>query len=403
MKHFLLLFTACFAFAVPGHAANILESFTVTTKNVEVRQFTESSIQLRTDSNSYFVMLEPNKAGSVVFSLSGIGYTTTAKLSNLRFGVIITGFHGGEEVFPTYSFDDVNKDITLDQHMLIFERIYGSIPVWFNEQVDSIHLRFSNSFAVNVCQYLGIQDLKVLTNMEIPPNPTFLPRQQNRVMIGLDGSSSIDKEERTAIGQQLMEFVRKSGFTQDSNSLCILEYGSDIISVMESSERHALVDALRKYTRDRNNKSKYTSWTNWAKVFDEAIHRKPDIFIFITDGWSNWSGNGPASFSAQYESLIARCNILKKNGTRLLFITSDMDSQKNSKAVLCNFLNLNQTRELQGGTLSPDESLKDVDLITMRGFSNMSDINFSSIMMCPAEITALMSTLGESCYRYLTW
>ncbi len=365
--------------------ANVLESFTITTQNVYVREFTESSIQLKSDTNSYFIKIEPHRTGKVIFSLSGIGYASTAKFSNLRFGVKITGYRHEEVVYPTYSFDDVNKDILIEEHMLIFERIHGSIPVWFNEQIDSINLEFSNSLGVNISQYLGIKDLKIVPVIDISANPQVLPCQQNHVMIGIDGSSSIDKNERTLIGDHLLEFVRKSSFTQDSHQLCIVEFGSDIVSVVESTDKRVLIEAFQKYKRDKNDKSKFTSWTNWSVAFDEAIARKPDVFIFITDGWSNWSDNRSSSFSAQYESLLSKSNQLKANGTRLLFVTSDIDLQSNSTTILYEFLNGGQSQELQDDMLSNDAKLSDVDLITMKGFSKMSEINFSSILECQQE------------------
>lgn len=365
--------------------ANVLESFTITTQNVYVREFTETSIQLKSDTNSYFIKIEPHRTGKVIFSLSGIGYASTAKLPNLLFGVKITGYRGEEVIYPTYSFDDVNRDIIIDEHMLIFERINGAIPVWFNEQLDSINLEFSNSMGANLSQYLGLKDLKIVPSIDIAANPNVIACQKNRVMIGIDGSSSIDKQERALIGDHLVDFVKKSSFTKDTHQLCIMEFGSDITSVVESTERRVLIDAFQKYKRDKNDKSKYTSWTNWSVAFDEAIARKPDVFIFITDGWSNWHAQRPSSFTSQYQSLIEKCNTLKTNGTRLLFVTSDLDLHKSSSTILYEFLNGTQSKELQEGMLSRTTSLSEVDLITMNGFTKMEEINFASILECTEE------------------
>jgi hypothetical protein len=220
-------------------------------------------------------------------------------------------------------------------------------------------------------------------------------------MIGIDGSSSIDKKERILIGQQLLDFVRKSGFTRDSNTMCIVEFGSDVLSVVESQERSELIDALQKYKRDKNHKSKFTTWTSWSIAFDEALRRKPELLIFITDGWSNWNGR-PVSFSAQYESLLYKCNALKANGTRLLFITSEIDSQNNSKTILSNFLNGDGTREIKEHALSRTVDLKDIDLITLKGFAKMEEINFSSILHCPVEIPDISST-EEDVFASVIW
>lgn len=394
MQHLVLFIVVCITMLIPFNttANNISESFTITMQNVQVREFTESSIQLRSDTNSYFIKLEPHQEGKVIFSLSGIGYASTAKLPHLLFGVKITGYRDDQTIYPVFSFDDVNRDIIIEQNMLIFQRIYGSIPIWFNEQVDSINLQFSNSLSANISQYLGIQDLKIVATPDILSNPQINSCSENLVMIAIDGSSSIDSKERTTIGDQLLDFVRKSSFTRDSNRLCIVEFGSDISSVVESTEKRELIDALQKYKRDKNDKSKFTSWTNWSAAFDEALARNPELFIFITDGWSNWSNQQPRSFSAQYESLLSKCNTLKANGTRLLFVTSDIDIQHNSRSILYDFLNSDQTRELQEHMLSSDINLTDVDLITMHGFSKINEINFSSILECPEEHREMVAT-----------
>ncbi len=383
IKPFILGTGLCMSVLLPlKTTANILESFRITMQNIEVRQCNESSIQFKTDSSSYMIKLEPNKSGTVVFSLSGIGYASTVKFSNLLFGVTITGYHDNTEVYPIFSVDDVNKDILVDGNRIIFPHIYGAIPVWFNEQVDSINLQFSNSLSADVAQYLGIQDLHIIPPMNIAANPEVIPCQDNMVMIAVDGSSSIDKREREMIGTQLLEFVRKSSFTQDSNQLCVVEFGSNVLSVVESPDKHILVDALQRYKRGKNHDAKFTTWTNWSAAFDAAIKRKPELFIFITDGWSNWTGK-PSSFSAQYETLLAKCNQLKTNGTRLLFVTSGIDGQGNSKSILSAFLNGDRTHELHEDVLADDTDLSDVDLITLTSFGTMHALNFASVLSCP--------------------
>lgn len=366
--------------------AHILESFTVTTQNVEVREFSGASIELKSDSNAYFIKLEPNREGKVIFSLAGIGYTSTVKFTNLLFGVKITGYCGEEKVFPTFSFDDVNRDIVTDNHMLIFQRIYGTLPVWFDEPVDSINLQFSNSHSVNLSQYLGIRDLRILAPMDVTPNPELTLCRPNQVMIALDGSSSIDRDERTLIATQLLDFSRRSGFARDSHRLFITEFGTQVFSVDEVTERKAAVHAMKQYKRDKNHRSKFTSWTNWSAVLDEAIQRKPDLLIMITDGWSNWNNQGPCSFSAQYEVLIQKSQQLKTHGTRILLVTAGIDAQQSMRTIFGNLLNGTETRELQGGDITLDTNLNDTDLITIADFSSMERINFSSLLHCEMEI-----------------
>lgn len=366
--------------------AHILESFTVTTQNVAVREFSGSSIELRSDSNAYFIKLEPNREGKVMFSLAGIGYTSTVRFTNLLFGVRIVGYCGEEEVYPTFSFDDVNRDIVMDNHMLIFQRIYGTLPVWFDEHVDSINLQFSNSHSVNMSQYLGIRDLRILAPAEISANPVLTTCRPNQVMIALDGSSSIDKDERTSIGNQLLEFSRRSGFARDSHQLFIAEFGTQVFSVDEATDRKDAVYAMKQYKRDKNHKSKYTSWTNWSAVLDEAIQRKPDLLILITDGWSNWTQQGPCSFSAQYETLIQKSNQLKSTGTRIVFVTAGMDAQQSTGVIFGNLLNGTQTLDVRASECTAETSLADADLVTLSDFTMMERIDFSTLLHCELEI-----------------
>ncbi len=370
-------------------ANSILESFTITTHRVVVREFTESSIQLRSDYDSYSIKLEPIRHGRVVFALSGIGYSSTARVTNLWFGVRITGYYKDEVIHPIISLDDVNHDVIIEQNVIKFQWISGSLPIVFDRQVDSVNLQFFNSFGMNVNQYLAIEDLKIVKLMKLSHNPELTACKHNNIMIGIDGSSSIDKRERTMIGNQLLNFVKKSDLQQDSSTLCIMEFGTSVLAVDESAERDEQIKTVKRYKRRRNHRSKETSWTNWSAAFDEAIQRKPDIFIFITDGWSNWDSDGPSSFSAQYEYLIEQCNTLKANGTRLVFVTSGMDSHSSAKSNLFPFLNGNLTMTVHEGMLFGDTRLNDVDLIAMQEFSTLRQFKLSSILECPEEVAIM--------------
>ena len=370
-------------------ANSILETFTITTRNVVVREFTESSIQLKSVNNSYFIKLEPNKSGRVVFALTGIGYSSTAKVSNLWFGVKITGYRNNKTVQPIISLDDINKDIIIEQNTVKFQWISGSLPVVFDQRVDSVNLQFFNSHGLDVSQYLGIQDLRIIPLIDVSTNPLLTSCEQNNIMIGIDGSSSIDKRERAIISNQLLNFVKKSNLQEDSSTLCILEFGTSLLAVDESAEKDAQIKTIKRYKRGRNHTTKETSWTNWSVAFDEAIERKPDIFIFITDGWSNWFDKEPMSFTAQYTQLIEKSNTLKENGTRVVFITSGMDSHITSKSNLFPFLNGNLTMAVHEGLLFSKISLNDVDLIAMTEFSTLRTFNMASILDCPEDIAAL--------------
>ncbi len=373
------------ALLASGHStANVLESFAVTMHDVEVRVLTETSIQFISDKHTYRILLRPNHEGRVMFSLAGIGYASTVRFSNLHFGVRVTGYHGEEIVMPVFNLDDVNRDVCIDRDVLTFRRIYGALPVWFNTQVDSVVLHFSNSHGADIDQYLAIQDLRLRPAMDILPNPDYIPCNAQRVMIALDGSSSIDNYERRLIGRHLLDFVRNSMNRNDPIQFTIVEYGSEILSLVESADRREVISALQNYKRG-THKPRTLQWTNWSAVFDAATVAQPDLLIFISDGWSNWRDERPVSFSAQYETLAWQCNTLKSQGTRLLFVTAELDTQHNSKAIFGSFLNGMHTRESRDADLPEDVRLFEIDLITLDRVSRIREVDFSSILECAPD------------------
>lgn len=386
------VWTACLHTAMAS--AHILESFTITTQNVEVSQFRESTIQFRSGKSAYTIMLEPHKQGKVMFALSGIGCAATLRAANLRFDVRIIGYRNDVAIQPSYTFDNANKGIVVEAGRWIFQRIYGAVPIWFDEQVDSIHLQFSNSHAIEMDQYLGIHDLKLVTQGEVVSNPQVNPCQGQRVMIAIDGSASIDKKERALIGTHLMKYIKKSGFTRDSNTMCVLEFGTDILSVVESTEKKELVEALQNY-KSAKQKTRSAIWSNWTVAFDEALLRRPEVLILFTDGLSNWSEDAPRTFSAQYEELVAKSNALKAKGTRLMFVMSDAHTTESARSLLKTFLNSEQTRELPGDMVTRDVDLKEVDMISMQGFAKMRELNLSSMTDCPPEMIEEIPSVAE--------
>lgn len=366
--------------------SSILESFDITTENAVVRDHSGSSLHLNSSSRSYFVKLEPNKQGNVVFSLSDINYASTVRVTNLAFGVRITGYLGEHVINPIISVDDVNDRVVIEGNVVKFQNIHGMIPVMFDHQVDSVNLEFFNNYEMDVKQYLAIHDLKIMPKQETLPNPILAQSEGGSIMIGIDGSSSIDKKERTVIGKQLLQLVKRSGFAQDTNTMSIVEFGSEVHASTESTDQKELYRAIKAYRKGKNHPSKKrTSWTNWAAAFDAAIAGKPEIFVFITDGWSNWQGEGQSSFVGQYHKLVAKTNKLKENGTRLLFITCGLAEQGGSMSTLYPFLGGSQTRQLVDFQLGPDVQLHEVDLISLNEFASLEEIDLTTIFDVPEE------------------
>lgn len=385
-KHFIRQFVAWLTVLTPltALATSVLESFTVKILNVEVRELKESSIQFKTDTNAYSIHLEPKAEGNVIFSLTGISYASTSRFSNLLFSVRVVGFKDDALVNPTFCLDESNKDITIDHNSIVFNRIYGSVPVIFHEEVDSVRLYYSNSLDLNADQYLGIADLRILPPQAIVANPMLKHCGHYDVMIAIDQSASVDKEKRAAIADQLIDFVTHSAGTQDSHQFFVAEFGYGIQPMIESSEKQELVNAFKKYQRQPNGKSNASTWTNWSIVFEEATIRKPDLLVVFIDGWSNWRAQEPGAFTSQYEQLISQCNALKNHHTRLLFITADLDPRESANVILSNLLNNEKTRVLPDGMMQ-DVNLRDVDLITVEDFSAMTEIHLASLLECHGD------------------
>ena len=392
MRKLLFLLKILTIFAAPEATfaeSSILESFDVTTQNAVVRESTESSLHLKSSHRAYFVKLEPNEYGNVVFSLSDINYATTAAMAgNLAFGVRITGFRGEDIVNPIINVDDVNDKIFIQGNVVKFQNINGSIPVMFDRQVDSVNLEFFNNYEMDVKQYVAIHDLRIMQIEETCPNPILAQADGGSIMIGIDGSSSINKKERTVIGKQMLNLVKRSGYAKDTNAMAIVEFGSDIHANTQSTDHKELYKAIKNYRKGKNRpgKKKATSWTNWAAAFDAAIEAQPEIFVFITDGWSNWEAEGPSSFVGQYQELVEKTNQLKKNGTRLLFITCGLTNFGGGQSTIYAFLNGTTTRELYDIELGPDVQLHEIDLISLTEFQSLDAINLATVFDVPEEV-----------------
>ena len=354
----------------------------MTTESAEVYTYTETSLKIESKSPNYLLMLEPNMNGSVMFTLGRHAFTSTYRAKDLAFGVEISGYKHGEKVKPVFNLDDTYQNVLIEGNMLKFQEIYGPIPVFFNTVVDSVKLIFSNSYGIDVHQYLSIDDLKIMEDSEINENPLLMDCNRHSIMIGIDGSASMDKTERKTISKQLMYFFKKPPESLDSNAVCIMSFGKQVHAVAESVKEKEIIKNIKGYKRGKEGPKKKTGYTNWSAAFDQAIERQPDIFIFITDRWSNYGENGPASFNAQYQMLIEKCNLLKSGGTRLLFITSGLNTNSDENSTLYAMLNEHNTQEIIGVDLSQNIDLKEVDLITMEGFDSFERINLSSLLIC---------------------
>ena len=379
---FLLGVVALFICPSQSRAGSVLEHFAVSTENAYIYHFTETSMRLESGNKEYLVLLEPQETGNVIFSLSDIAFTASVRVMNLAFGVEITGYKDGKHVYPVISLDEKNSMVRLRENKVKFERIIGSIPVFFSSPVDSIKLRFSNSANLDCEQYLSIDDLRIIPDVASTTNPMLIDCEKHSIMIGMDGSSAIDKKERTAITKHLLQFIKRPTVPMDSNTICIMEYGSQARTLSESMETKALTKSLKVYKKNKPKKKDKTRGSNWASAFDIAIEKQPDIFIFITNSLSNRAESGAITFSAQYVDLIEKCNQMKANGTRLMFITSGLSQSGNTHSSLYAFLNEENTRELSAMDISSETSLKEIDLVTLQERSTFELIDLGTIFKC---------------------
>lgn len=387
MNFILLPMLFWMAVSNPGESGSLVEqAFKVSTQNVEVKKFTDSSIQLKSENNSYVIKLEPNREGNVAFSVTGIGYMATYNFRDLQFGIRITGYRADEEVFPTFNMDGNNEDIRLEHNTMIFQQIHGSVPVWFHEPVDSIKLIYENSLMADVQQYLRIEDLKIISQQDVSQNPGMSACEKQHIMVAIDGSSSILPEERRRIAKQFLRIVRHSQMARDSNSFTVLEFGSDVLSEKSLDSKKDLIRTLKEYKKMKRWKNRQVSWTNWSAAFEAAIEQRPDLFIFVTDGWSNFYNSRPASFTAQYENLFVQTNQIKNNGTRILFIASKMDEGHEAQTVLKQYLNGENTRHvaIDEATMQAVD-VGQADLVKLSTFADLEKINFATVLRCSGE------------------
>lgn len=363
--------------------------FQVTTLNVEVREMTSSSIRFLSEHNAYFIKLEPSQEGNVAFSLSGFVYSATERVTNLAFQVKITGYKGEEVIYPVFGLAGVNDEVVARDNYIRFQWLEGSVPVWFNQPVDSINLEYSNSHSMDVQQYLRLHDLRIIRDLEVEQNPHFTPCGDKNIMIAIDGSSSIEKKERKKMGKEFVKFVKGSSSTPDTNTFAILEYGTGVVASISSTDSKELIQAIANYKKGKNQGKAVSDWSNWSVAFDEAILERPELFIFITDGWSNWDGGEASSFTSVFSDLVEKSNLIKENGTRILFITADMNSADGSTNILHNFLGKENTRVEDEKSLASGCDLTRVDLIHLESLASMGQVPLHSLISCSAVKPAI--------------
>ncbi len=367
---------------VDSSAKGIYDEFTIHSSNTDVSSFSDKTLRLESTAREFSTVLEPNLDGRVMFSLSDHRYRSTITPKDLYFGVRIEGFKDSALVNPSINIDASFRDVFLDGNMLIFKHIDYPIPVLFESGVDSIRLHFSNSHGYNFHQYITIDELQVLESVETKSNPILLDCEHQSIMIAIQGSEGIDKVERKSIAKQLREFFKSGATLEDSTMVSIVEFGHKVTSSSEAINPKEISNTLKDYKKRAKSQEAKSSITNWQSALDEALDKKPDVFILVTNSWSNYSAGSLSTINAQHAGLVEKCNEIKANGTRLLFITSGLYDPNKGNTTLLAMLNEQQTESVVQDSLHHQLDLKTVDLIAMEGFRNFQLIDLSSLVRC---------------------
>jgi|GEM_PF-2207319 len=367
---------------VDSTARDVYDEFTIHSSNTDVSSFSDKTLRLESTSREFSTVLQPNLDGRVMFSLSDHRYRSTITPKNLYFGVRIEGFKDSMLVNPSINIDASFRDVFLDGNMLIFKQIDFPIPVLFESGVDSIRLHFSNSHGYNFHQYITIDELQVLESVETKANPILVDCEHQSIMVAIQGSDGISKAERKSISKQLRDFFKSGVSAADSTMVSIVEFGRKVTSSSESIDPKEISSTLKDYKKRAKSEEAKSSITNWQSALDEALEKQPDVFILVTNSWSNYSGGGLATINAQHAGLVEKCNEIKANGTRLLFITSGLYDQSKSNTTLLAMLNEQQTESIVQDSLHQQIDLKTVDLISMEGFRNFQMIDLTSLIRC---------------------
>lgn len=376
----------CTTFAISLFAKDIYDEFSVQFDNAQLSQFAGGSLEFESHSHEFSVKLEPNLDGQVMFSIGRHRFRSTIVPKDLYFGVRISGYYAGKVVNPSYTIDDSYRNVFVDSNMIIFQTIDFPLPVLFDSGVDSIILHFSNSHGFNFHQYYTIDELQVLeTSTPSLDNPLVLDCEKQSIMIAIQGSNGIDKNERKTISKELSGLFKSSHDPADSNEVSILQFGKDIQQYVSTQDKKEILGTIKNYKKSSKTTLAKSKNTNWEAALDEALKHKPDIFILVTNSWSNYNSSGRATINAQHASLIKKCNAIKANGTRLLFITSGLYDENRSNSTLLGMLNASDTKSVTEDLIHQYVDLRSVDLVSMRGFEDFRLLDLSSLIQCQTQ------------------
>ncbi len=369
--------------AEKGDRSDLGKEFKIYTNNVEVNAIMARSLQMETIHNEYQLKLVPLSKGKVCFTLTDIRFRTTVKVPELLFRIEVKGYLNGEQVSPIFNVDRANQQTFIQGNKLYFREIYGGIPVWFNESVDSVKIIYSNSHGLDLPQYILLADLHLMPDFKSVKNPIpALTTTGDSIsfLIALDASSSMDKREKRKMHRYFMHFMDEVSPSEADTlaSITFLNYGTEIYGEYNFQSKRDFRRAFRKIRR-KDIPASQTRYTNWSAPLNRALEEKPDVFIMVTDGWSNYYAGKPTILTRHFASLVHLCNKIKENGTRIIFVTTGFMQKNQPESLLTFLLDGENTRIVQGKDIDKPIYSQETDLIALSSFKELKEVKMLAL------------------------
>lgn len=358
---------------------DLVETFEIYVNNVQVNSIEARSLRMYSTHHEYKVKLVPTEQGKVSFTLTDIRFRSTINLPRFLFRVNVVGYIEGEKVLPEFHVDESNRNIYVDSTEIYFREIYGGIPVWFNEPVDSIMLTYSNSHGLNLVQYVLLADIRIMHQSDIHPNPTIIATARRDIMLAIDVSTSTSRIDRKNIYRGLKNILGKLNYIDQDSQIAVVNFGTEIYGQYRFGSEKAFKKVYKDLMEEKFDESQEIRYSNWAAPLELALKEKPGILLIVTNGWSNYYNGKPSLFTAHLEDLIELSNKVKAGGTRIIYLTVGFKNGLDKNSMLASLLDGKETEVWQSASLNkpiPDN----VDIVSIPEFSKLENVRFDTLV-----------------------